>query len=159
MQTNFDIIFVTETHLIKGSRFCLPGFISFHNSRSTSDDKKPHGGVSCFLKKSIYHNVRKITKNISEMIIVELIDGHKLFSNYIAPIDSPYSDISAFSKVANMFIPKDSAHVVIGGGDLNARVGDISQKLPLNCIYRENVDSNVNEHGKILRNICNSYNC
>ena len=92
------------------------------------------------------------------MIIVELIGGHKLFSNYIVPVDSPFADISEFSKVANMFCPKNKC-TVIGGGDLNARVGDIAQKLPTNCSYRKNVDREVNEHGKTLQEICKSYKC
>ena len=61
-----------------------------------------------------------------------------------------------------MFYPKDSEKLIIGGGgggDLNARVGNISQKLPANCSYRKNIDNVINDHGKILRDICSSFNC
>ena len=93
------------------------------------------------------------------MIIVEITGGHKIFSNYIVPISSPYADESNFSKVANVFIPKNSSVVVLGGRDLNSRVGDISQKLPINCSYRSNVDKTVNEYGKLLLSVCQSFRC
>ena len=162
----FDIVFITETHLIKGTRFSLPNFTEFHNPLSDHNNRKPHGGVSCFIKNSVLRSVRKVVKNISEMIIVELVGEHKIFSNYIVPVDSQFSEVSEFSKVANMFSPKDSEKLIIGGGGgggggggLNARVGNISQKLPANCSYRKNIDNVINDHGKILRDICSSFNC
>ena len=54
----------------------------------------------------------------------------------------------------------NSSHIIIGGGDLNARVGNITQKLPFtNCKYRENADVTVNDYGRILRRICLSGKC
>ena len=103
--------------------------------------------------------IAKITKNISELIIVECQGGHKIFSCYISPVDSHYSDVSDFAKIGNIFYPKYSARVIIGGGDLNARVGDIKQKLPLNCMYRKNIDVCVNDHGKVVRQMANTLNC
>ena len=155
----FDIVFITETHLIKGTRFSLPKFKEFHNPLSDHTDRKPHGGVSCFIKSTILHLIRKVHIDTSEMIVLDLVGGHKIFSNYIVPVDSPYSDITAFSNIANVFTPTNSDSVVIGGGDLNARVGDIKQKIPSNCSYRLNPDKQVNEHGKTLLSICSSFKC
>ncbi len=159
LQTNFDIVFITETHLTEGTRFSLPDFKEFHNPLSDHNDPHPHGGISCFIKKSNLHLIKKVDKNTSEMIVVEITGGHKIFSNYIVPITSPYADESNFSKVANVFLPKDSDRIVFGGGDLNSRVGDISQKLPINCSYRPNVDTTVNEYGKLIHAICQSFSC
>ena len=59
-----------------------------------------------------------------------------------------------------MCSPVNSSHIIIGGGDLNARVGNITQKLPFtNCKYRENADGTVNDYGRILRKICLSAKC
>ena len=159
MQTNFDIIFITETHFIKGTRFSVPLFTSYHNPLSDFSERKPHGGISCFIRTSILHLVTNVKENISETIIVEMFGGHRVFGNYIVPSTSPYFDEEAFTNVANRFSPKNSNYVVIGGGDINARVGDVQQKLPPTCSYRKNVDSVVNESGRTLRSICLSYNC
>ena len=47
--------------------------------------------------------------------------------------------------------------IVIGGGDMNCRVGDVTQVLPSNCKYRKNPDSVTNSHGRSLRKICSAY--
>ena len=159
MQTNFDIVFLTETHFIKGTRFSVPSFTSYHNPLSDYQDRKPHGGISCFIRTSLSHLVTNVNKNISETIVVEMLGGHRVFGNYIVPSSSPYFDDGAFSNVANRFLPKDSKRVVIGGGDINARVGDIQQKLPVNCSYKKNADEFVSESGRTIRSICSSYNC
>ena len=159
MQTNFDIIFITETHFIIGTRFSVPLFTAFHNPLSDHTDRKPHGGISCFIRTSLLHLVTNVNKNISETIIIDFFGGHRVFGNYIVPSSSPYFDDGAFSNVANRFLPKDSNSVVIGGGDVNARIGDIQQKLPANCSYKKNEDEFVSESGRTIRSICTSYNC
>ena len=79
---------------------------------------------------------------------------------YIAPVDSHYHDLTDFSNAANMFVPKNSNCVVLGGGDLNGRVGDIKGRLPTeNMMYLPNVDSILNEHGKEILKICRTYKC
>ena len=159
MQTNFDIVFVTETHFIKGTRFSVPQFTAHHNPLSDYSDRKPHGGISCFIRTSMLNLITSINKNIAETIVIEIFGGNTIFGNYIVPSSSPYFNDSYLSNVANRFLPKNSKRVVIGGGDLNARVGDILQKLPANCSYRKNVDEVVNDHGHAIRSICSSYNC
>ena len=159
MQPNFDIIFITETHFIIGTRFSVPLFTAFHNPLSDHTDRKPHGGISCFIRTSLLHLVTNVNKNISETIIIDFFGGHRVFGNYIVPSSSPYFDDGAFSNVANRFLPKDSNSVVIGGGDVNARIGDIQQKLPANCSYKKNEDEFVSESGRTIRSICTSYNC
>ena len=159
IQTNFDIIFVTETHFIKGTRFSVPCFTSYHNPLSDHTDRKPQGGISCFIRTSILDCITEVNKNISETIVIQFVGGHRVFGNYIVPMSSPYFVDGMFSCVANQFCPKNVKWVVIGGGDLNARVGDIKQKLPSYCSYRQNEDECVNESGITLRSICASYNC
>ena len=159
IQTNFDIVFITETHLTKGTRFSMPDFTEYHNPLSDHNDRKPHGGVSCFIRTSVLKFVKKVYKNTSEMIIVELIGGHKIFGCYIVPRDSPYANESDFVNLANVFSPKNSNKVIIGGGDVNSRVGDLKVKLPANCSYRQNVDVIVNEYGRLLSSVCQSAKC
>ena len=117
LQTNFDIVFVTETHLIKGTRFSVTHFTAFHNPVSDYKDRKPHGCISCFIRSSILHLITKVEKDISETIIVFFIGGHRVFGNYIVPASSPFFDEGAFTRVANQFYPKNSNFVVVGGGE------------------------------------------
>ena len=134
-------------------------FTSFHNPLCDYTDRKPHGGISCFIRTSILHLIDNVNKKVSETIIIHFVGGHCIFGNYVVPADSPYFQEDAFSAVANRFYPKDSSNVVIGGGDLNARVGDINQRIPLNCSYKKNVDKEVNDSGRTIRSICASSNC
>ena len=50
--------------------------------------------------------------------------------------------------------------IFIGGGDMNSRVGDIKQKIPLsNAFYRINPDNLVNAHGRMLKKVCSASKC
>ena len=104
--------------------------------------------------------IKHVNKRIPENIIIEIIGGHKVFGSYITPTDSPYGDETDFSNISNVFYPVNSNYVTIGGGDLNARVGDIAQRLPFdNCKYRVNIDNTINDYGRILRKLCKSSKC
>ena len=103
--------------------------------------------------------ITAVNKNISETIVVDLFGGHTIFGNYVVPSSSPYFNDSSLTNIANRFQPKNCKRIVIGGGDLNARVGDIQQRLPANCSYRKNVDEIVNDSGHTIRSICSTYNC
>ena len=160
LTANFDIIFFTETHLVKGESFKMSNFIDYHNLYSTHADRKPRGRVSCFIKNTLLPFVSEIHKNIPGHIVVRFLNGQVIFSSYIAPADSPYCDPSEFSHVANAFTPLDNECLVFGGGDLNGRVGDLQiSSPPNNGRYRSNCDQIVNGHGKEIVGICRSFSC
>ena len=159
MKNNFDIVFITETHLTKGTRFSIPDFTPYHNPLSDHNDKKPHGGVSCFIKTSVLQFVKKVHTNTKEFIVVEMVGGHKIFGCYIVPRDSPYADEGDFAKISNVFSPRNCDTVIIGGGDVNSRVGDMKVRLPAQCSYRKNVDEVTNEYGKLLTSVCQTSKC
>ena len=50
--------------------------------------------------------------------------GSKTFGSYIPPDNSPYFNPVKFCHTANNFTPLDSDHIVIGGRDVNSRVGN-----------------------------------
>ena len=104
--------------------------------------------------------VTEVSTDAVETIVVTFRGGHKIFGSYIPPVDSIYYDDTSFTSIPNIFRHDDQRHVIIGGGDLNSRVGDVKQKLPvLDAKYRPNVDTHVNTHGRSLKRICNSFNC
>ena len=50
---NFDICFITETHMTKGEAFNLELFLSFHNAYSEPSSDHPRGGISSGLSQSL----------------------------------------------------------------------------------------------------------
>ena len=86
--------------------------------------------------------------------------GSKTFGSYIPPDNSPYFDPVQFCHIANNFTPLDSDHIVIGGGDINSRVGNNRLNLPFTgSHYDHNIDEVINSHGRETRKLCRSYNC
>ena len=159
LEKNFDMVFLSETHLVKGEKFKLNSFNEYHNAFSTQDDRKARGGVSCFIKNHLMDFIDTVDKDLSDHIIVRFNNGNVIFSSYIAPIDSPYFDPLDFSHLANAFFPVRET-VVFGGGDLNGRVGNTPNLLPpSNGCYRVNCDDTLNDHGKEIVNICKSFDC
>ena len=160
LKNNFDIIFLTETHLVKGERYKLKNFTDFHNPFSDHTDHKPRGGISCFVCSELLPFVSEIKKDAPGHIAITFINGQIIFSSYIAPIDSPYYNPTEFCNVANAFMSSEDNFMVLGGGDLNSRVGDVDTSLtPYSGTYKANCDQIVNGHGTEIMNICRSFSC
>ena len=156
--TNFDIVFISETHLTKGQKFEIKDFSAVHNPYSSVDDLKARGGVSCFIKITHMKHIAYVDTSVSENVIVRFKNGDVIFGSYLPPSDSPYHNITDIGNIANMFVPKDHNRIVCGGGDLNSRVGDVklrSQSQDLE--YLPNVDKVVNDNGKELTKVCQSF--
>ena len=156
---NFNVIFISETHLTKGQKFVIDGYTPFHNSLSKPTDKKPRGGVSYFIHNEVMKFVNKVYLEYESHILILLKGGHRIFGSYVPPSDSPYYGDKYFNYLSSFLISSDSTFSVIGGGDLNSRVGKVNH-LPLinGPYYRKNPDETVNSHGKILKKICKAYN-
>ena len=160
LDKNFDICFVSETHMTKGQSFKIQNFKCFNHPYSDVLGSKPRGGMLCMIKESCLQHVNKVDRDTPETIILTLHGGHKIFGLYIPPSDSLYYDDTLFTNISNIFQQNCENRVIIGGGDLNCRVGNIKRTLPLlRAKYRPNVDTFVNSHGKMLEKICNSYKC
>ena len=82
---NFDIIFISETHLTKGQIFEIPDFVARHNAFSTVDDVKARGGVSCFIAREYLCLVKSIMTDIPENIVINFKNGDAVFGSYIPP--------------------------------------------------------------------------
>ena len=93
-------------------------------------------------------------------ILIRFKNGDIVFSSYVTPQDSPYHDPMDFCNIANAFVPIDNPKIVLGGGDLNGRIGDLARTVsPSNGSYRDNCDEVVNDHGKEIINICQTFSC
>ena len=160
LNKNFDVCFLSETHMTKGEDFSIENFKCTNNPFSDVLMNKPRGGLTCLIKYAYMQHVTKIEKETPDNIIVRFRGGHTILGSYIPPIDSIYYKETCFTSIPNVFSSCKNSSVVICGGDLNSRVGNITQSIPLlSAKYRENVDTVTNAHGRLLRKICNSYNC
>ena len=157
---NFDIVFLSETHMTKGQAFKIHNFKCINHPFSDAMVKKPRGGMTCMVKHKYMQYVTRIDRDTPDNINVRFHGGHTIFGSYIPPVDSLYYNDICFTHIPNTFRSSEKGCVVIGGGDLNSRVGNVTQKLPLlGAKYRPNVDATINSHGRLLRKICNSYEC
>ena len=157
---NFDICFFSETHMTKEENFEVNNFKSIKHPFSDVLVKKPRGGLMCLVKFNLMQYITDVNRENPDHIVLTFHGGHKIFGSYIPPIDSLYYNDSCLTHVPNTFFNDDGSSVIIGGGDLNSRFGNIKQNIPvLGANYRPNVDKEVNAHGRFLKKICNSYNC
>ena len=160
LYNNCDICFVTETHMTKGQKLDVKNFKCFDNPFSEVFVQRPRGGITCLIRTDCMQFVLKVDRSVPDNIFVRMVGGHTIFGTYIPPVDSPYYNDVCFTSIPNAFHGDDNKKVIIGGGDLNCRVGDISQSLPLlGCHYRANADREVNSHGRFLKKVCKSYSC
>ena len=121
-----DICFVSETHLKPEQKFEVSPFITVNNAY-TGHSKKPRGGISCIVRASCKQFVSKIDKSQDDVITVTLVGGHRVTSNYIPPVDSCYFKDTMFRIIANEYEPECKEKVVLTGGDINSRVGNLIQ--------------------------------
>ena len=160
LYSNFDTCFITETHMTKGEVFDIQLFFSFHIAYSKPFCDYPRGGISCFIQKDFMKNIMHVDTQSDDFIILTLKENHTLFGEYITPCDSIYYDEGSFAELGNVFSPLDSNYAVIGGGDLNSRVGNTTVVPPIaQAKYRPNPDTGGNSHGTLLKKICKTYNC
>ena len=135
-----DICFLTKTHLLPNQSFDVSPFITINNPFSSSL-KKPRGGVSCLISPVFRQYVKSIDKSVDDVIGITLTGDHMIFSTYIPPADSIYFKSEMFSSVANNFMPAVISRIVIGGGDLNCRIGNLIKDVRLHSgEYRDNPD-------------------
>ena len=64
-----------------------------------------------------------------------------------------------FRIIANEYEPECKDKVVLTGGDINSRVGNLIQPPSKYSSYRDNPDKQINSHGKFVAEICNSFKC
>ena len=154
---NFEIIFISETNFTKGQMFEIPGYKVFHNSFSSVSDMFPRWGISCFIKQSIVQHIDQVNTDHDNHIVITFKGGHKLFGSYIPPSDSIYFSDEYLYGIPNFLSPADTGKIVIGGGDLNSRIGSYSIPPPSSGEYRMNPDSEINSNGRQLSLILKSF--
>ena len=118
------------------------------------NEGKPRWGVSCFISQDILQYVTDVDRSFDNHIVILLKGGHRIFGSYIPPIDSLYYSDEYYNAVPCFLSPTHNDCVFIGGGDMNSRVGKMLASVDIGASYRDNIDTVVNENGKILKRIC-----
>ena len=85
---NFDICFITETHLCVGERLEIKNYYAYHNSYSPYDSKYPRGGISCFIVPTLLQHIADINLEVPNYVVLTFHGGDKMFGNYIPAMSS-----------------------------------------------------------------------
>ena len=155
---NSNLIFLSA-HFTKGQIFDIYGYNVYHNSNSDVLDTKSRGGISYFIKNNIHPHVKTVNITFDYHIVVDFKNNYRIVGSYIPPIDSIYYNESIYADIPYFINHIDSDAVIIGGGDLNSRIGNC-KRTPFNvsnCFYRPNPDTTVNSHGLFLKRLCSAY--
>ena len=96
---NYDICFLTETHMTKGKQFFINSFVCFHNAYSEADCEHPRGGVSYLVSETFMQYIVSVNTDMDNFIKLIVSGNHVLFGNYIPPVDSIYFSEDCFADV------------------------------------------------------------
>ena len=69
---NFDICFISETHLTKGQKVNVTNFNCKHNSFSNVEDPKPRGGISVLVSSNHSKFIEKIDISQPDMRVFSI---------------------------------------------------------------------------------------
>ena len=134
---------MSETHFTEGQKFELPDYQEYHNPFSDALCRQPCGGVSAFIHQSIQEFIEHVDRTHTNHIVVTFKGGHRIFGSYIQPSESIHFSEECMWDIPFFFTPKDSDKIILGGGDLNSRVGDLRNKN--SYVYRKNPDGEMEE--------------
>ena len=79
---NFDICFITETHLCISQSFEIENVFAYHNCLSNYDSKYPRGGISCFISPKFIQYIADVNVQVTNYVIIKLCYFWKLYSTY-----------------------------------------------------------------------------
>ena len=148
----YDIMFIHETHCSREMEIKIDGYDAIQHPCTLSSSEYPRGGCIMFIKNSLTKYVEGIDKKYNDTIIVHMSFNLIICGMYIPPISSKY-----FGDHFDILDVYSSAKKqVVLCGDFNARVGNLEELNGLT--YSNNPDTEINEHGKSLVDLCKSNN-
>ena len=147
---SYDIMFIHETHCNREMEIKIDGYNAVQHPCLLSSNEHPRGGCIMFIKNNLQKYVEGIDKNYNDTIVVYMSFNLIICGMYVPPVNSKY-----FGDHFDILDVYSSAkkHVILCG-DLNSRVGHLGELNGLT--YSDNPDTEVNEHGKSLIEVCKS---
>ena len=147
----YDIIFLSELKC----QYTI-SYAGFHCIRSELiPNEMNRGGIAVMFKNWLWPCVYSVTR-LKDQVWFKLRNTENLLYGavYIAPRDSPFFDVNAFSIIQEQILANDSYAIVMG--DLNARMNklDVFNNVHLQVKYERNIDGLSNAHGQELTKLC-----
>ena len=149
----FDVLFLTETHMIATGTVNFTNFKTYEYPDTSCNYEYPRGGTCVLIKK----DNRKLIKNVKLVMtdVVEVVFTNKtcLLNLYIPPLDSPYYNEQYVEILCSWFHEAEQSNkALIAMGDLNARFGELNTINDL-FTYTDNEDGTMNQNGKHIKEL------
>ena len=168
--SRYDVLFLQETWLVDSNHFNVRGYGMFRSDRGSHKKRYTgSGGVITLYKTCLSKGLQKINSKHKDFMWVKF-DKHffnikhdlYIVNCYIAPEDSVvHKDLNydVFDVLSEEMTKYSKLGVVGVVGDLNARTGNIQEKLQANFDdfnYDREIDINDDEMNFQLEKRCNS---
>ena len=132
----------------------IENYTAIQNQCKVSSIDKPRGGCVMFIKNDLMKYVESYDKNFNDAIIVYLSQNTVICGFYVPPDNSKYFDNQMDILETMSVYDTENPRKVVICGDLNARTGTLSHLHGYQ--YQENPDTETNQHGRTLIDICQS---
>ena len=156
-----DIALITETKLIKDNTLMMDGYVWYGNNRQCRSKKMTcgSGGVGIFVKCELLqeYDVYVVDIQFDGVLIITLTDkfsGLKLTTGvcYLPPERSKYgrNSLALFHHLLGELYNVIDSDLIVFGGDLNARIGQMQDTIPEvdDIRPRTVLDKTKNSHGQ-----------
>ena len=135
-------------------KYDIEDYVAFQHPCIYSTPERPRGGCIMFIKKHLVKFVEGVDKNFNDAVIVYMSGNIIICGFYIPPRDSKYYDDNFDTLETLSVYDRENPRNIIICGDLNSRMGTLGK---LNSqVYQDNTDTEVNQHGRRLLQICKS---
>ena len=152
----YDILFIHETHCTREMSLQIEHFTAIQHPCMISTVDKPRGGCVMFIKNHLMKHVEGFDKNFNDAIILYLSSNIVICGFYVPPDNSKYFENQMDILETMSAYDAENPRKVIVCGDLNARTGTLTNLHGYR--YQENPDTETNQHGRTLTEICRSNN-
>ena len=120
----FDVLFLTETHMIST---CTVNFKSYEYPDTSCNYEYPRGGTCVLIKKEFQKFIKNVKLVMTDVVEVVFTNKACLINLYIPPLDSPYYNEQYVEILCSWFHEAEKSHTaLLALGDLNARFGELN---------------------------------
>ena len=146
----FDVLFLTETHMIST---CTVNFKSYEYPDTSCNYEYPRGGTCVLIKKEFQKFIKNVKLVMTDVVEVVFTNKACLINLYIPPLDSPYYNEQYVEILCSWFHEAEKGDTaLLALGDFNARFGELNTINEL-FSYNDNEDNTMNQNGKHIKEL------
>ena len=156
---NFDIIFLSETHVNGSLLKHVDGYKIISDPSFASNNS---GGMVAYVKLKLFPYITNIRfSKCTLSFSLSILPGFCFILVYMYPLDSmnyELNDFGIYSEEISYWL--DYGFTPYIGGDFNSRLGNLNilSQRSLKWRYNNNFDDIVNGHGRLLSNVSELHN-